>query len=444
VSDDELSKEITRRRMAEEALCLYGERIDAFFHKNPSPLFISRLSDGCILECNHSFCEATGFPLNELIGRTSVELGLTPNSDRSWIIQVLSEKKEIRGLEATVRICSGELVHGLFSLTLTEYEGEPSILGVFQDITKSKLAAQRIRASERELNGILENMQDTYYRTDLDGCVVRASPSVEKLLQFSQDEVLGMRLANLYVDPAGRDMLLTALRENGGAVHGWEALLRRKDGSTVWVSTNAQYYHDEQGNVAGVEGTTRDISERKKFEDEIKALANYDSLTGLPNRRLFYDRLQQVITQAHRSKRSAALMFIDLDGFKDVNDNFGHEMGDLLLISAARRLSGCVRESDTVARIGGDEFVVIVPEIQDHEGVASLSEKILRCLSDAFLLTEESVSISASIGVAYYPADGATANELVKHADLAMYLAKDGGRNACRYYEVDMKKRDNR
>lgn len=167
-------------------------------------------------------------------------------------------------------------------------------------------------------------------------------------------------------------------------------------------------------------------------------LALYDALTGLPNRKLIMDRLRQSLAKAKRDRKRVALMFIDLDKFKPINDNFGHAVGDLLLQEVAKRLQACVRKSDTVSRLGGDEFVVLLPNLDEKEGAIVVAEKILHAMAQPFELVGQSFQISSSIGIAVYPEDGDDEKTLLKHADIAMYFAKKSGRNNLKYFGNEM------
>ncbi|WP_298159994.1 diguanylate cyclase [Ferrovum sp.] len=175
------------------------------------------------------------------------------------------------------------------------------------------------------------------------------------------------------------------------------------------------------------------LTRLKQTNEQIIALAHHDSLTGLPNRILFYDRLNQAITRALRDKESIAVLYLDLDGFKHINDTLGHDAGDALLREAAKRIMACVRESDTVARIGGDEFTVILCNAQTTSSNDHVAKKIVDAIAYPFMINGKNCTVSASIGIAIYPDHGETAEQLVKIADAAMYLAKHSGKNCCRY-----------
>lgn len=177
-----------------------------------------------------------------------------------------------------------------------------------------------------------------------------------------------------------------------------------------------------------------DITEQKQSDELVWKQANCDALTGLPNRRLFHDRLKLEIRKAHRAGLRMAVLFLDLDRFKEVNDTLGHDAGDKLLVDVAQRIGDCVRESDTVARLGGDEFIVILSELDDTISVERVAQSIIRCLAEPFRLGEETACISASVGITMYPEDAEDADELLRHADQAMYVTKNSGRNRFSYF----------
>jgi diguanylate cyclase (GGDEF)-like protein/PAS domain S-box-containing protein len=212
-----------------------------------------------------------------------------------------------------------------------------------------------------------------------------------------------------------------------------------KDGSWKWILSRGMLVsHTADGEPLRMIGTHTDISERKRSEAQAFLLAHYDLITNLPNRVLFIDRLEQEIKKSHRTGLPMALMFLDLDRFKEVNDTLGHDIGDLLLKEAAHRLQSCVRETDTVARLGGDEFTIILGELDDLDSAERVAQQILRKLAEPFQLAGEVVYISASIGLTFFPEDASNVDILLKNADQAMYAAKDQGRNCYHYFTPSM------
>lgn len=209
-------------------------------------------------------------------------------------------------------------------------------------------------------------------------------------------------------------------------------------GEEIVVASQAELEYDNDGRPELLVGTLLDVTDRTRAEQEIHHLANYDTLTGLPNRNLLHDRLQQAIVQAARAQGSVGVLFLDLDRFKGVNELLGHRAGDQLLRTVAERLRVCVRESDTLARAGGDEFVIILSVVSDEDGISSAASKILAIISEPFVIEERELYLTASIGVAVYPTDGSDVQSLLKHADLAMYQAKDMDRNNFQFFSSDL------
>jgi diguanylate cyclase (GGDEF)-like protein len=247
---------------------------------------------------------------------------------------------------------------------------------------------------------------------------------------------------NLRILQAGRISKYTYLEMWSTLVEGktWrgEILNKRKQGGEYWEDVNITPVRNPAGEITNYVVVSADISERKAAEEKMHHLANYDPLTDLPNRSLMDDRLHQAIAAAKRDKANMALMFLDLDKFKPINDTLGHAVGDLLLKEASRRMLECVRESDTVGRIGGDEFVVLLPTVESDQHALLVAEKIRHALNQPFTLAGENLCISSSIGVAIYPEHGDDGKTLVKNADAAMYCAKESGRNNVRLFKAEM------
>lgn len=219
---------------------------------------------------------------------------------------------------------------------------------------------------------------------------------------------------------------------------------KRKDGELYAEQVTINTVRNKDGSVHRYVKISSDVTEKKRLDDLIWRQANYDSVTNLPNRRLFLDRLAQGIKKCRREEESLALFFIDLDRFKEVNDEFGHAVGDQLLVEVSRRINGCVRSSDTVARLGGDEFTVILADLAKTSRIEAVAQNITNVLAQPFHFDETEVSISGSIGIAIYPVDASDINELIKKADEAMYAAKNSGGNRFGYAKQIMSKRTKR
>src|SRR5690606_26823588 len=241
----------------------------------------------------------------------------------------------------------------------------------------------------------------------------------------------------LYVDSNRRDEFRHVM-ETQGKVLNFESEIYRCDGSRIWISENAHIVRDAQGQLICYEGTVQDISDRRHYQEQLERQANHDLLTGLPNRILLNDRIEQGIARASRLGYYLTLVFIDLDNFKFVNDSLGHAAGDELLKEVALRLSACLRNSDTVARLGGDEFVLILNDHYRTSTGISLLERLLGEVIRTLVISGREFHSCASHGVTLYPADGNSAQALLKHADVAMYAAKRRGRNNIQFFTSEL------
>ncbi|HUW38501.1 MAG TPA: EAL domain-containing protein, partial [Rhodocyclaceae bacterium] len=303
---------------------------------------------------------------------------------------------------------------------------------------EAELAARALSQANNDLVTIMEANPDILYVTDLAGGLTKWNSNFEKFCGLTHTQMMGRHTTEFVCeeDRATVRKGVMEVFEKGSA--SLEVRIVRHDGALVPYLCNGVVLKDSRGKVTGFTGTGRDIAKKKKSEELIWQQANFDALTGLPNRRMFHDRLEQEIKKAHRAGLPLALMFLDLDRFKEVNDTLGHDVGDTLLKDAARRIGGCVRESDTVARLGGDEFTVVLSELEDPGSVERVAQDILKRLAEPFQLGNETAYISASIGITLYPEDGTGIDELLKNADQAMYAAKSQGRNRCSYFTPSM------
>lgn len=271
--------------------------------------------------------------------------------------------------------------------------------------------------------------------TDERNRIIAVNPAFTHITGYSQDEVLGKNPKLLSSGKHDSDFY-TIMWEEIKTSGMWQGEIwnRKKNGEIYpeWLTINT--IHDREGKLHRHVALFSDITDKVRSDELIWRQANFDLLTGLPNRRMFYDRLEQEIKKSNRSGLPLALLFIDLDRFKEVNDTLGHQKGDSLLVEAASRIISCVRESDTVSRLGGDEFTVILSELADTDHVEKIAEHIITILAEPFTLESEMAYVSASIGITFYPSDARDVEQLVRNADQAMYVAKDTGRNRFSYF----------
>ncbi|GAB3538522.1 hypothetical protein GCM10027343_04450 [Noviherbaspirillum agri] len=310
-------------------------------------------------------------------------------------------------------------------------DGHPATIGIMLDITERKQAESTMRMATM----VYQSSSEAMTITNADGIVIETNPAFTKITGYRREEVIGRHIKILRSgrqDQAFYDAMWQALNTSGH----WQGEIwnRRKNGEVYaeWLTINTSYNTD--GSVNCRIALFSDITHKKRTDDLVWRQANFDSLTGLPNRLMFRDRLEQEIRKSHRAGLPMALMFIDLDRFKEINDTLGHAVGDSLLKQAAERLSGCVRESDTVARLGGDEFTIILGELTAATNVERIVQEVLKNMAEPFILGDEVAYVSASIGITFYPDDATEVEGLLKNADQAMYAAKNLGRNRFHYF----------
>jgi len=309
------------------------------------------------------------------------------------------------------------------------------IIGIMRDVTERKKVEEELKLAAMVYRISSEGMMIF----DGDSKIIAVNPAYSKITGYTAEEVVGKRAADLRPDIHDEE-LHQAISDSLNATGYWQGEMwnRHKNGELFAISLSINTTFNADGTVHRRVVLFSDITSRKQSEEMLWQQANFDSLTGLPNRSLFLDHLSQEIRKAKRTGIPMALMFLDLDGFKDVNDTLGHDMGDILLKEAAYRLQGCVREVDTVARLGGDEFTVILSELQDPGNVDRVARHILQRMSAPFKLGDEIAHVSASIGITLYPQDGTEIEDLLKNADQAMYAAKHEGRNRYHYFTASM------
>jgi diguanylate cyclase (GGDEF)-like protein/PAS domain S-box-containing protein len=313
--------------------------------------------------------------------------------------------------------------------------GEAGVISVVLDITERKRTEENLRLAET----VFQTAADAIMVTDAMGVIKSVNPAFTTITGYSPDEAIGLT-ARLLKAERQNGLFYLAFWKSLCETGRWSGELwqRRKNGEIYPIWETVAAVRSPDGRILEYVAFFNDVTARKRAEQEIFYRANYDLLTGLPNRSLLHERLEQALKQARRYDRQVVLMFVDLDRFKQVNDTLGHGFGDRLLYQAAARLEACVRDADTVARQGGDEFVVVLPNVVEERDASVVAEKIIARLAEPFDLGGNIVHIGASIGVALYPGHGDNTEELVRHADLAMYQAKIAGRSTYRVYEPAM------
>lgn len=331
------------------------------------------------------------------------------------------------------------------STPLTAADGITTYHGFIEDITQRKHDALRVQESESLLQQIFDTSNVAIFLVDRQGIITRANESMARMFGRPCAQIVGSPYVSL-VHPDERDVShqkMLALLESDIDQVDLDRLYWRSDGSTFWGNLSGKRFHDSQGQDRGLLGVIMDITVRRQAQEEIRNLAFYDPLTGLPNRRLLLDRIEHASASCARSGAHGAVVFIDLDNFKTLNDTLGHDTGDLLLVQVAQRLRECVRQVDTVARLGGDEFIVLLTDLHEQPTQAAaeaegVGRKIVQALSAPYQLGPHAVRSTPSLGVALFHGGRTQIDELLKQADLAMYEAKAAGRNTLRFFDPRM------
>ena len=332
----------------------------------------------------------------------------------------------------------------------------------FRDIARRRAAELALQASEETLLAnsdalfaereraqvTLNAIGDAVVSADFSGRVIFTNVVAEQMSGWMQSDASGRTIDDVFVlmeASTGNRIpcpTMRAIIENRIVAIETQTILRRRDGTAIAIEGSASPIHDKNGGVVGAVMVVHDVTAARDLSAKLERLALHDSLTDLPNRSLFTDRLDRALARASRAGNSVVLLFIDLDEFKPVNDTLGHALGDRLLQSVAQRLRGCMRQADTVSRFGGDEFLVLLPDVSPTQDAAICAAKVFRSLQPAHAVGEHQLHITASIGVSSYPRDAADGSGLLKCADAAMYKAKSRGGNCFELFEAGAHPRD--
>ena len=369
---------------------------------------------------------------HRLLGRVCWEL--FPEGTRTQgyrkLHEAMGENRSVEYLEYSLR-------YGIW-YEVTAYPQPDGLSIYFRDVTARVAAEERLRLHERAIEASVNAIVITTARRN-QYSIVHVNPAFERITGYTAAEALGRNCRFLQGEDTAQPEL-AVLRALFRSQKEGKVTLRnyRKDGTLFYNELHVAPVRSTKGHVTHFVGVLNDITETRRYQDELEHHVNHDALTGLANRHLLHDRLQQALFRAGRRNLRCAVMFLDLDHFKLVNDGLGHHVGDMLLQNVGRELGTILRPEDTVARFGGDEFVLIATEVQDLSDVTDIAERIVSRLATPMMIEDQEIAVSASVGIAIYPLDGDTVEDLLKNADAAMYHAKEAGRNTFSYYSKEM------
>jgi len=433
-----LAIDISARRRAEEALIQSESNFRALTENANVGILVNHR--GKHVFANNRLLEMLGYTADEFRATGVKELVHPQEYDKvmARFQERLTGQSGPAVYETVFMTKTGQAVPVELTAARTTWHGEPAGLVMLQDIR------ERLRAETqmRKLSSALEQTADSVMITNRDGAIEYVNLGFENSTGYSRAEAIGQtpRLLKSGKQGAGfyKKLWDTIL---AGKIFSEVFVNRRKDGSLYFEEETITPLKNAAGEITNFVATGKDVTERMQTQERLQHMAQHDALTELPNRVLFMDRLKQSLARARWHERLVAVLFVDMDRFKTINDTLGHEFGDRLLQALAERLSSSVREGDTVARFGGDEFVILLDDVGSDMDIGAVAQKILESLAPPFTIDSHSLYVTASIGISLYPNDGEDSGTLLKHADIAMYRAKDIGKNTYQFYSADMSAR---
>jgi diguanylate cyclase (GGDEF)-like protein/PAS domain S-box-containing protein len=431
---------LAQKRSAEAVQ--YGTaKYRALFENANDAIFL--IKGGTFIDCNPKTLEMFRCAKERIVGQSPRNFYPEFQPDGRNSHDILSEKGssvmsgEPQYFELRHRRGDGTLFDAEISLNRVDIANEVLFQAIIRDITARKNWEHELQESEARYRSLFGESQDAIYITTQYGAFVDVNRSFLDLFGYSRDEILKLNAKVAYVNEKDIESFKRVIKKEG-YVKAYEQKLKKKDGTIMDCMLTVTTKKDAEGRTVAYQGIIRDITAEKLTEQTIRHMAYHDALTGLPNRTLFNDRLSMAILNAQRNHKKVAVMMLDLDKFKQINDVWGHKFGDLMLKTVGERLINTLRKSDTIARMGGDEFLVIIPEIDNIEDTDIIAGKILQSFTEAFMISGRDLSVTTSLGIATYPQDGKDAETLIKYADIAMYAAKATGRNQFMHYSPRM------
>ncbi len=423
-------RDVTEQKRMQEALIASERRYRRLFEESRHALYITTRS-GDFVDLNRSMLDLFGYSRRELLRLNASALYVDP-ADREHFQRAIEENGSVRNYEVRLTDRDGHVLDCLITATAHRAAGGETVgyEGIIEDITERKRSTAALRESEEYFRALIENALDTITILSADGTIAYESPSVGRVLGFTPEEMVGTSVFD-YIHPED----LARVKEVFAVAEGQPGMISRlelrfRDREGGWRTLEAvgrNLLH--HASVNGVVVNARDVTQRKEVEDRLLHDALHDLLTGLPNRALFMDRLNQFVKRGRRVDTPGfAVLFLDVDRFKVVNDSLGHGVGDQLLVEIGRRLEGCLRPGDTVARVGGDEFALLLDGVSDVEEATAVADRIHEAVRLPFSIARRDVYATISAGIAVSSEEYRKAEDILRDADIAMYRAKNAGR----------------
>ena len=428
--------DIDEAKKTEEALRLSEQKFAKAFNASPDGMILTRLSDGRLLEANEGFTRITGYANNQAIDHSTLDLNIWVDlKQREHFLEKLRTEGQVRDFHCLIRRNDGQIRLCELSARPIPIAETACILTSARDITERHLMQEKLQLAAT----VFESTAEGVLITDTRQNISAVNRAFSEITGYSENEALG-KTPRLLASGLHDSAFFIAMWHQLAAQGHWQGEIsnRRKNGEIYpcWLTISAVRDRDQV--INHFVSVFADISSLKHAQARLDHQAHHDPLTGLPNRTLFENRLQAQLTDESDPHSQGAVLFLDLDRFKHINDSLGHPVGDLLLKSIAHRLKEQVREIDTVARLGGDEFIILLPGLQQARDAEHVANKVLSCFSAPFEAGDHEFFSSASIGISLYPQDGSDVTTLIKNADAAMYRSKAKGRNRVESYTRDL------